>query len=319
VSVITGVIQSGGKNVFSVLPADGGGVPVDCRIKGKHLGDRRAGEAGRAGRFYNPLAPGDLVECDTDARLILSRKRRTNFLARFNTKRAAPQVMAANIDVLLVLTSPASPPFRPRFIDRALVQAAVSGIPALVLCNKSDLGIPPPVRARFASFEDAGYQVIYVSQSGQGLERLLSILAGKRAALLGQSGVGKSSLINALLPGKDLKTASLNSKWDRGNHTTARGLLVEGWCGKNYLSLIDTPGIRDFIPCDPKTLAPLKPAVLSSCFPEFDALSSKCQYGASCTHDHEPVCAVRDALNSGWLSMARYESYLRLRKELSQP
>ncbi|MDR2182151.1 MAG: ribosome small subunit-dependent GTPase A [Treponema sp.] len=294
----------GSRNVFTLRPL-GGGAPLECRLKGKVLKNSEG--------FYNPLAPGDIVHAEDRGGgqgLILAAEARRNLLARFNQKGQKPQILGANLDLVLCVTSPASPPFRPRFTDRLLAQAEAAGIAALVLCNKYDL-CPQErgeVEERLADYERIGYPVLRVSaRSGRGMEQLRAGIAGKTAILLGQSGVGKSSAINALHPRLELRTGAVNEKYDRGNHTTTLSVLYEFDNG----FVIDTPGLRRMVPWG------IGKAELISCMREFAPLAGRCTYGASCSHTGEAGCKVLEALAAGLIHRDRYESYLRIRDELA--
>ena len=182
-----GLVLSGANNFFAVRTPEGN--VVRCSIKGKKLKEIRG--------YYNPLAPGDTVdiEYDTlhpDQGQITALIPRRNGFARWNQKTRSPQLLAANIDLLLCVTTPANPPFRPRFTDRTLVQAAAEDIPTLIIVNKIDLGIPESIRERIRDWQRIGIQVCEVSaKTGEGLESLARLLSGKTCAVTGQSGVGK--------------------------------------------------------------------------------------------------------------------------------
>ena len=216
-----GLVLSGANNFFAIRTPEGN--IVRCSIKGKKLKESRG--------YYNPLAPGDTVDIEYDALhpdqgQITALVPRRNGFVRWNQKTRSPQLLAANIDLLLCVTTPANPPFRPRFTDRTLVQAAAEGIPALIIVNKIDLGISEPVRERIRDWQRVGIPVCEVSaKTGEGLEPLARLLSGKTCAVTGQSGVGKSSLLNSLDPSLALKTADISFKYDRGIHTTTQGVF----------------------------------------------------------------------------------------------
>jgi ribosome biogenesis GTPase len=284
----------------------------ECRIKGKIL----KGVEG----FYNPLAPGDYVNFEPDnarpdSGLILSLEERRNILTRFNQKglgvnrSASSQLLAANVDTILCVTTPISPPFRPRFLDRALLQGDIANIPAVIVCNKYDLSTDDPdVEERLEDFNRIGCRVLRVSaKTGEGMDALRALVKGRSSALLGQSGVGKSSLINALIPEQHIRVGVINEKYDRGNHTTTMSFLVNA----GDFRIIDTPGIRRFVPDG------IKAEDLIFYMREFAPLAGKCTYGLSCSHQTEPGCKIMEAVAAGEIHEDRYESFLRLKAELS--
>jgi ribosome biogenesis GTPase len=310
--------MSGSHNVFIVRPMspnDDECGDLECRIKGKVL---KAAEG-----LYNPLAPGDQVIVERDSGhpgtgLILDMEKRKNLFSRFNQKGGASQSLAANVDLVLCLTSAASPPFRPRFLDRVLLQADFAEIPAAIICNKIDVDIDDiDVDERLEDFLRIGCPVLRVSaKTGEGLDELRKLIAGKCSVLVGQSGVGKSSLINALLPELNIKTGTINQKYDRGNHTTTMSFMIElppnGNEGENTTTrIIDTPGIRRFVP-DGITANDL---ILY--MREFSFLAGACTYGLSCSHRIEPGCKIMEAVAAGVIHEDRYNSFLRIQDELA--
>ncbi|MDR0662502.1 MAG: ribosome small subunit-dependent GTPase A [Spirochaetaceae bacterium] len=322
---MTGRIVSGSRNIFVVQTADRPPEIYECRIKGKVLKGKRA--------FYNPLAPGDSVEFDAgkagkeeagtgaaaraNSGIILGVEERRNMFTRLNLKGKAPQLLAANIDLVLCMTSPVSPPFRPRFIDRLLLQADAAEIPALIVCNKMDLytaldgSSRRKIEGRLADFERLGYTVARISaQTGRGMDALKKRLKGKCAVLVGQSGCGKTSLINALLPHAKQRTGELNQKYDRGNHTTVMSVLFED--EEAGLTLIDTPGIRHLVP------EGIAPGDVQHLMRDFAPYAGKCAFGLSCTHETEAGCKVREALEDGRIHEDRFESFIRITGELQR-
>jgi len=299
---MNGTILSGSRNIFTVRCDEGNNIAGDleCRIKGKILKG--------ADDLYNPLAPGDRVSVENG--MITALEERKNVFSRFNQKGGAPQLLAANVDLVLCLTTRVSPPFRPRFLDRVLLQADIAGIPALVICNKIDLDDDDlDTDERLEDFKRVGYEVIEISaKTGKGLDELRRRIAGKRSVLVGQSGVGKSSLINALLPHMNIKTGTINEKYDRGNHTTTLASVVElnadTW-------LIDTPGIRRFVPVG------MGADELALNMREFAPLAGKCTFGLSCSHRTEPGCKIMEAVSAGVIHEDRYISFLRIHDELA--
>jgi ribosome biogenesis GTPase len=318
---MTALVLKGSRNIFTVRPLDHKQTKIECRIKGKVL----KGVEG----FYNILAPGDEVEIETDKLhpgegLILALKKRRNAFVRLNQKgvsgkrnsgtrqQAAPQLLAANVDLVLCITCPASPPWRPRFLDRLLLQADIAGIPPVIIFNKADLepGLGDEaldIDERLEDFHALGYPVYRVSaKTGRGLAALRRFLEDKRCLLTGQSGVGKSSLINALLPGAAQRTGLLNEKYERGNHVTTQSVLLEG----DSICLVDSPGIRRLVPWG------VTADDLLLYWREFAPLAGKCSFGMSCSHTVEPGCKILEAVQAGYIHEDRYESFLRLREEL---
>jgi ribosome biogenesis GTPase len=306
------LVLRGSRNIFTVKPDDAGAGEYECRIKGKVLKGVE--------EFYNPLAPGDYVNFEEDGDhsgtgLILDLEERRNSLTRFNQKglgasrSAASQLLAANVDMVLCVTTPVSPPFRPRFLDRTLLQGDIANIPAVIVCNKYDLSTDDPdVEERLEDFNRIGYRVLRVSaKTGEGMEALRALVQGCTSALLGQSGVGKSSLINALIPGQRIRVGDINEKYDRGNHTTTMSFMVDA----GDTRVIDTPGIRRFVPDG------VQADDVIFYMREFAPLAGKCTYGLSCSHRKEPGCKILEAVYAGEIHEDRYESFLRIRSELA--
>jgi len=306
--VSEGLVLGGTNNLFEV-ETDDGSVRL-CAIKGKVLKDVEG--------YYNPLAAGDRVvyegdPLDAGRGMILSLVPRANHFVRWNQKGKAPQLLAANLDLIAVVTTPDEPPFRPRFVDRALIQADAEHIRPLVLVNKCDLGCDGDVLDRLSDWERIGYETLQVSaKTGEGMDELASILAGKLTAFVGQSGVGKSSLLNALDSRLGLRTSALSEKFGRGTHTTTKGMLfhLPAREGERPASIIDTPGVRRFV------LHDIEAKDLALYFREMEPLIGSCSWGLSCSHLHEPGCKILEAVYAGVIHEERYESWQRIREEL---
>lgn len=303
-----GLVLGGTNNLFEIETEDGS-VRL-CGIKGKILRDVEG--------YYNPLAPGDRVAyegdpMDPERGLILSLVPRRNHFVRWNQKGKAPQMLAANLDLVAIVTTPDEPPFRPRFVDRALIQADAEHIEPLILVNKCDLECDADVLDRLSDWERLGYRTLQVSaRTGEGLDKFSAILSGKLSAFVGQSGVGKSSLLNALDERLALRTAGLSEKFGRGTHTTTKGILfhLPARSGEECASIVDTPGVRRFV------LHDIEAKDLALYFREMEPLIGSCSWGLSCSHLHEPGCKILEAVYAGVIHEERYESWQRIREEL---
>jgi len=212
------------------------------------------------------------------------------------------QVLLANPDQAVFVFACANPDPKLRMLDRFLVVAEKQKVPPIIIANKTDL--LPNAEELFGMYTQLGYRVIYTSvKEGRGLEELREVLRGKISAFAGPSGVGKSSLLNALQPGLGLAVNEISVAMNKGKHTTvARQLFpLEGG---GYVA--DTPGWKSLALWD------TEPEEMDAYFPELAPLVAQCQF-SDCTHTHEPGCAVLTALEAGRIHRERYESYLRLR------
>lgn len=319
-----GLVIAGTNNLFTVECEDE--VTRNCTIKGKVLKSDK--------EFYNPLAPGDHVEIEVDPindekGQILSFYPRTNTFLRWNIKGRCPQLLACNLDNLILVTTPDEPPFRPRFIDRALAQAEHQGITPVIVCNKFDLAEEmqqdgreeeyEEIEKRLSIWEDLGYKVLRISaKTGEGMTEFAELLEDHLCAFVGQSGVGKSSLVNVLDDNVVLRTGSLSKKYGRGSHTTTKGTLIhltlnetltEGVHGRKA-NIIDTPGIRRFI------LDDIEANDVALYFREFEPFVGKCKFGLGCSHLTEPECAIQKAVEDGHITQERYDSWARIADEI---
>lgn len=270
------------------------GSEAEARIKGKRL---------------RPVC-GDQVEIeaipDEDEWLITRIIERHNALTRPNTRGRA-EVLAANVERLIVVAAPS--PLPDWFIvDRYLAAAESMGIAAAVVYNKTDLGEAPA--AVLSDYENANYPVLTCSAAnGAGIEDVGKLVGDSIAIIVGQSGVGKSSIINGLMGGEEQRTAGISTKSGEGRHTTVNSVLLDLPGGGH---VIDSPGVRDFAP------AIESESRVVHGFREIDRAAHDCRF-ANCRHLQEPGCAVKAAVEDGSISARRYESYrrlLRLTREL---
>ena len=217
----------------------------------------------------------------------------------------AEQIIVANPDQAVLIFACAQPDPHLRMLDRFLVTTEASRLPALICANKADLVSPERARALFGLYERLGYGVLYTSAAtGQGLEALRAAIAGKLSVFTGPSGVGKSSLLNALQPGLGLQAKAVSEATFKGRHTTVYSELLP-LAGGGYVA--DTPGIRSL------GLWDLEPEELDGYFVEIKPFVEQCEF-SDCTHTHEPGCAVLAAVEAGHIARSRYESYQRLRE-----
>jgi ribosome biogenesis GTPase len=231
---------------------------------------------------------------------------RTTSLVRRGRGGGSPKVLAANLDHVFAVVALLDPPATTELIDRLLVLIESSGMHPLLVLNKLDLeGAHEWLGPLRDTYEEVGYRVLPVSaRSGENLELLRAELCAGTSALIGPSGVGKSSLLNALDPELALRTGDLSAKSGTGRHTTVSSRLIELECGG---FVADTPGFGDV------ALWGVAPAEIAACFPEFASLDA-CRF-RGCAHGQEPDCAVREAVEEGRIHPARYRSYRKLYDE----
>jgi len=294
------VIKSTGK-WYRVLE-ESSGKEFDARVRGKLKL--------KGFRSTNPIAVVDYVDLEKKDEdfLITKIHPRKNFLLRKSTNLSKrSHVIASNIDQVLVICSLVQPETSFTFIDRILATATAFDIPAIVVLNKTDLIDQDSDEAIDAftefceAYESAGYQIILCSaKTSQGLQKLKDIVKGKVSLLAGHSGVGKSSLVNLIEPGLNLKTSEISDYHQTGKHTTTFAEMIKL---KMKGFLIDTPGIRGFgiIDIDKKSL--------SHFFPEMEKRLPECKFN-NCQHINEPNCAVIEAVEKAEIAYSRYRSYL---------
>lgn len=241
---------------------------------------------------------GGLIERVEERQSVLSRQ-------RAGVNEPAEDVILANPDQALVVFSVTNPEPHLKMLDRFLVVAEANELPAVICANKVDLTGLKRARELFGLYEEIGYTVIYVSaETNEGISELSDALTDMITVFTGPSGVGKSSLLNALDPTLNVQIGDLREVMGKGRHTTRAAQLYALPFGENTF-VADTPGIRELGLYDMATLN------LGFYFKEFAPYIHSCKY-PSCTHDHEPDCAVRAATTAGFISPDRYDSYLRL-------
>lgn len=291
--------------IGTVLRAQGGTYEVETEegiveaaLRGKIKREERTGER---------VVVGDVVDVEpAGSGWVVERvhPRRTALMRRAPGKAPRAKTIVANVDQVVVVFAAAHPSPHLRMLDRFLVICESSGLEPLIVVNKTDLVGIDAARDMFAPYERAGYPVLFTAaRERRGVDALRDAICGRVSALTGPSGVGKSSLLNAVQPGLGLRVAAVSEAVDKGRHTTVTAQLIPLECG-GYVA--DTPGLREV------GLWEVDPEELDGYFPEFGPYLGACRYRNSCTHTHEPGCAVRAAVEEGEVSAARYDSYQRM-------
>jgi ribosome biogenesis GTPase len=311
------------------LPAGQNGVVIEistslCRVQldGRSLicGIRGSLSAEETG-FTNVIAVGDEVlisENGSDQGVVESVLPRRSILARPDTfqdgyrarDRHRQQIIAANVDQLLIVASWREPHFWPELVDRYLIAAGWNDISPIICVNKIDLAEDVATcRAALQPYLDLGYPVLFTSAlTGTGVGKLRQVLQRQTTVLAGLSGVGKSALLTAVQPGLQLRTAEVSEQSREGRHTTTQARM---WNLEIGGFVVDTPGIREF------GLQGLRRAELVRFYQEIAAVEKNCRFG-DCSHTHEPGCAVKAAVRQGRVSSTRYHSYKKIYRRLSE-
>ena len=291
------VIKSSG-SVYGVRATDG--TLVDCRVKGNF---RLKGI-----RSTNPVAVGDHVLFDVredgTAYIVEILERRNYIVRKASNLSKQSHILAANLDLCFLVVTVSHPVTATTFIDRFLAAAEAYRVPVVLVFNKTDIYSDAEceeLEYLTALYESIGYKCLHASAAqNSGIEALKEMMRGKVSLLAGNSGVGKSSLVNAIAPDIAARVGEISKTHDTGMHTTTYTEMFE-FMPESYI--VDTPGVKGFGTFD------MEIEEISHYFVEFFELSKDCRYG-NCTHTHEPGCAVLEALEAGRLAPSRYQSYL---------
>ncbi|NNG09381.1 MAG: ribosome small subunit-dependent GTPase A [Arenibacter sp.] len=281
------------------------GIFYECRIKGKF---RLKGI-----KSTNPVSVGDVVvfeqDCseDTPQGIITEIKDRKNYIIRKSVNLSKQtHIIAANLDQVFLLVTLNNPPTFTSFIDRFLVTSEAYGIPAILLFNKIDTYTEEEldeIRYLAELYREIGYTCIGISaKTTKNVDKVKELMMGKTSMFSGHSGVGKSTLVNAIEPQLDLKTKSISSQHMQGQHTTTFAEMFDLDFGAK---IIDTPGIKGF------GIVDMEKEEIGDYFPEFFKLKSDCKFN-NCLHVDEPHCAVKQALDNNEVAWSRYKSYVQM-------
>jgi len=235
--------------------------------------------------------------------------RRSAFSRRASGERPIEQVVAANLDQVVIVASLLRPEFKHGLVDRVLAQADAAGQPAILVLNKTDLGDASEAAALLADYAPAEVKgVATCALTGRGVDELRAACAGRRSLFIGHSGVGKSTLLGRLAPGHELLLGDVNAVTGKGRHTTTAALLLQP---APDLELIDTPGVRAF------ALWGIDADSLCEHYAELRPFIGQCRFG-DCRHDREPGCALHAAVERGDIPARRWASFQHLRAELAE-
>ena len=294
------IVLSASGGVYDVQLEDG--TVTEASLRGRLKLEQRTGERVVAGDRVTVERQSD------DALTIEAVAPRTSELARRAPGHGRKaRVMVANVDRVMIVFAAGEPAPNRRLLDRFLVLAESNRLDSLIVLNKIDQVESDVVDVVLRPYEDAGYRTLRTSvQAAIGIDELREQLCGAQSVVAGPSGVGKSSLLNAVQPGLGLRIGDVSTAVKKGQHTTVSSRLIPLECGGH---VADTPGLREL------GLWKLEPEELPDCFPEFAEAIGQCRFARSCSHTHEPGCAVRSAVDAGEIDAERFASYRTLREE----
>jgi ribosome biogenesis GTPase len=323
VSEIRGVVLNGTGGIWRVRAQDGQtfDAALRGRLKKEDAGKRTDGSMRRdtvaSSATKLKLAVGDEVILEPDERggawaIADILPRRSRLARRAPGGGHGERIVAANVDQVVIIFAAAKPEPHTRMLDRFLVIAEANELAARIVINKVDLVGQSVAQTRFADYARAGYPVNYTSTKQViGLDDLRANLDERVSVFTGPSGVGKSSLLNTLFPGLNLRVGEVSESVNKGRHTTVGATMIPLPGPESTGYVVDTPGLREV------GMWALPPEHFDALFPEFRPYLGQCRFG-DCTHTVEPDCAIKSAIAAGDVSQARYESYLKLRDELEQ-
>ena len=302
---MVGIVYKSTGSWYTVKSKDG--IFYDCRIKGKF---RIKGI-----KSTNPVAVGDRVHFEVETigddtiGIIHEIEKRKNYIIRKSVNLSKQtHIIAANLDQVFLLVTLNNPPTYPVFIDRFLITAEAYEIPAVLLFNKIDTYSPEEtdeIKFLAALYRNIGYTCLGISAvTGKNVDTVKEMMVGKTSMFSGHSGVGKSTLVNAIEPTLDIKTKKISEQHLQGQHTTT---FAEMFDLSFDARIIDTPGIKGF------GIVDMEKEEIGNYFPEFFKLKQHCKFN-NCIHIDEPKCAVKDALEAGEIAWSRYQSYLQMVK-----
>lgn len=294
-----GIIAESRQKTFSVMEND---QYLDCKLG-----------SGLDKQLAKHLIVGDRVyfEHEGEEGSILGRQDRRSTISRlrgdstrYSDASLETHVIAANVDDAVIVAAAKDPEFHPRFIDRYLIVCQNGNVEPIICLNKSDLTTERHPVLSF--YRELGIRIVETSTlTGEGIEELKDLIRGRIVVLVGNSGVGKSTLINKIIPSADLRTMEVSEKKGTGKHTTTTSNLYK-WDEGSYV--IDTPGIRSL------GIENIEKSSIRFFFSEFEQFADQCKF-RDCVHDHEPDCEVKKTVERGEVNVYRYESYLRMLHE----